>query len=495
LVDSTEMMTTSDAAAPSLSSFEGLLALLDTVPDAADVDLALDAATRSVVDAILARDSELLADIAVNLRSIQGRWPDSDDGEAGPRRGFDRLAQLLASVVAALQRLPSSEDHRAVADGTHAYRMLACVAQHGEIANARLRDELGLPQDEASRTGRVLAERGLVVKTQVGRVVWWAVTDRGRRVLRRTMPSRAMLDSHQEASAVAPVSQRELRTASTRVTMPEMQSFERMIAARQGSLQSISRFVTAIALRQGVAHEISRRLLLWNEVRSITDHASEKFEFRYPSIDQGIERHRMLLWDSLEEVAPAASVREFRQTHWPLPAPAYDALVMVNGANGPRGLVFVDARVSPEEFKESPIHVRAEAKKRALRKVLLRTRQEFGVTSTHSWRRFPDASTRIAFFHTIQQSLDVPIWQLNLYFVASGSGGLLDGLAPRSEDEWFPVIERIRNDFALDANDVGQRMRREFILEPFAASSQSAEGDETEVVTVEVPPGVPRAAS
>jgi Uncharacterized protein conserved in bacteria (DUF2188) len=168
----------------------------------------------------------------------------------------------------------------------------------------------------------------------------------------------------------------------------------------------------------------------------------------------------------------------------------YDACVVVRDQQrAARGLVLLDARVSPAEFREPTLRLRAPGKKRALEDVMSKTRRQLHAGSTDAWDRFPDAWMRIAFLQAILDFVDVPIWHLNLYFVAGGHGSPLDGVAPLSEDEWFPTIDRIRQDFRLDDNDIGQRIRREFVLEPLTLPTARENWDASEAVTVEMPLG------
>ncbi|MBJ7519451.1 MAG: helix-turn-helix transcriptional regulator [Solirubrobacteraceae bacterium] len=437
------MSTLAQTAREGLQCFEALRSTVGTVSDPTDVAILLDAATREVTDSLLARDAAALVCMGEDLRAIiRSGAPTSDAVSKG------RLTQLLSGVVAGLQRLPSPDEAQAVSANTHAHRMLRYIAHNREVAHSDLRSELGLGHDEASRSGRVLADRGLVTKAKAGRTVWWSITDRGTEVLGRLEP---------DPDPPHPL-RRHTREEATN-------QLEHWIARDAHSLQTISRNATAILLDQGGASEISRRILLWKDVAQGPKKMSE-LEFRYTRPGAPVDQSRRLLWSTLKELSPGGELKTFISDRWPLPAPSYDAYIVVKDDSGPRGLVFLDARIAPGEFKEAPFVVRAEHKKKALSLVIDRARRELDTASATAWKRYPDPATRIAFLLSVHEHFAIPVWHLNLYFVAHRPSGPLGHLAPSSEDDWLPTIENVRRRFALDASWIGDRIRREFVFEP-----------------------------
>lgn len=109
---------------------------------------------------------------------------------------------------------------------------------------------------------------------------------------------------------------------------------------------------------------------------------------------------------------------------------------------------------------------RAGRQEQELARQLKETRTALGASKGARWKPYPDAAARLAFLYRLRTELEVDVWHMNLYFVAAGLDTELAGVAPGSEDEWQPVIDDVRAQFALDASELGRHIRREFVIEP-----------------------------
>ncbi|WP_406199445.1 winged helix-turn-helix domain-containing protein [Streptomyces europaeiscabiei] len=133
------------------------------------------AVSRWAIDASLLGDAENLHIGLETLRSAHVRLPAT--GETV--RAEAHVAAMMETVRAALDRARQAELEDTLDPSTRAAKILTLIYETPGITSTEIREELDTGESQVSRSGRALAERGLVIKTRHGQERRWRTTPRG----------------------------------------------------------------------------------------------------------------------------------------------------------------------------------------------------------------------------------------------------------------------------------------------------------------------------
>src|ERR1700683_4196505 len=141
------------SVAGSEATLAALRDLLDAGEDPRTQELAFDAATRTVFEAGVSGERDLLQGALDSLALVQARYAGVSDPSAVQSEILGRIRGLLTLALIALERVPSSETIEAVGFNTHAHRFLVKLRSAGALRSGQLVEELSTEPQEVSRTG------------------------------------------------------------------------------------------------------------------------------------------------------------------------------------------------------------------------------------------------------------------------------------------------------------------------------------------------------
>ncbi|WP_406722911.1 hypothetical protein OG968_24255 [Streptomyces althioticus] len=133
------------------------------------------AVSRWIIDASLLGDAENLHVGLETLRSAHVRLPAAGD----TARAEAQVTAMMETMRAALDRARQAELEDTLDPSTRAAKMLTLIYEVPGITSTQLKEDLETGESQVSRSGRALAERGLVIKTRHGAERRWRTTPRG----------------------------------------------------------------------------------------------------------------------------------------------------------------------------------------------------------------------------------------------------------------------------------------------------------------------------
>jgi DNA-binding MarR family transcriptional regulator len=432
----------SSASAHEDPEVDVLEALVETITNLDDLPQKshFDALGDLLLDAVLGGRRRLLDEAVERLRAAEVEYRRAvrrrDDLDAP----LSRLETLLSLATGARDRIPAEEDFALVAPGSRTHQVLKLIRRAQTVQNKDIVEELGIATAQVSRITADLGRRRLVARVKVGRDVYFDITPHGEDVLDDIAARRRKVRR--------PTRRVEVGQTSTPVLYGSTpKNFELRTDALRSALEqsghpagrSRALFAALTAHRPEV---ITDRLLTWDRFVHIT--APERIEIRLPSLDTPGTRIAPVTWDILESLGqPVAKAH----SAWPGPAPIWDGWAVVHGKRGRRDIVFLEAKSQSQELKSKPLDIGRNYDKTAWAEVLdgtckyLKARRSWPV-----WPDYADAATRLAFIHQLQ-SLDIPAWWMNLYFVDPKR--LLSKLLPATTAFWEDQIDAVRGALAI----------------------------------------------
>jgi DNA-binding MarR family transcriptional regulator len=386
------------------------------------------------------------------MRPLQADWVVLARGDSGWATALGRLQAMLAVAFAGAQRLTAPAVTKRVAASSRARQVLGALADARTTSTVAVRERTGLSSSAISHTMRTLVRDGLVTREQSGKDAYWTITPLGRSALETA-------GGRPRRPAVAP---------DTPYNIVEATTWDRFVFDA-GALRIAGEHVRTAAARSRLlcmemvvnrTEELATRLLSWDSLGRFA--ADDHIEFALAPLDSGKQTR---MW----ERALVNVVREAHQTDvdlatfWPASPPAFDAYAVVRGKEGRNGIVLVEAKSQPNEFRVGKARVHEAQSRRRIEAAVKETGDRLGAKRRWSTASpFPDAVGRLALLSYLRE-LGIECWLFNLYFVSPG------GAAPKVT-EWWRTIEEVRDELAItEGHSLSDYVTHEFVELPEAA--------------------------
>jgi hypothetical protein len=404
-----------------------------------------DALADTIVDLTLAGDADELAAITRKLRAAVARWQGRTGEEWANALGQLRALQVIAMTAG--DRLPSSEVVSSITPGTHAHRILQALAGRESLRASVLADELNVRADQLSRSAAQLTQELLVVRVKIGREVFWEITPRGRDVLERLGVAERV------AQPAQPADSRPVRGTSTPSNVIDLFTGEPLELdrtelsrekERTTSAEERSRllFLDLVAFRQDA---LTEQLKVWDRVAEL---AVENVKYFVPPLAVSEAPLRRCTWNLVESLRDDALPR----AEWGrISPPRWDGFALIEGEDGRRLLVLLDAKSEPREFTFGGHSPRSDETRKVVRQLLIGTSKS--LHAGRRWQVWPqnaDAVRRLAYLLFLQQH-GIEACVFNAYFVATGNPDTSPwpDTIPHSDRIWYQQIAEVRKELAI----------------------------------------------
>jgi DNA-binding MarR family transcriptional regulator len=422
-------------------------------------ELIFDAATRTVIDAVIAGERRTLDGLLDELRAAQARFTVVADPTPVQSEVLGRLRGLLAVAFAAVERLLDPATLAEVGVGTYAHRFLLALSETRSLSGGQLAEQLNTDASEVSRNGRTLMTRGLVTRSKAGRHVYWEITRRGQRVLQGVTERQKQLDSPRRSAELMlrthGYTDVETRAAGGSRTGPSF---------GVGASGTHRRVTSGLLARELMDHwlldrrdEVENRLRVWG---SLNQFACGPLHWNPPLQPEPRQTSRDLLASKLDLMG-VAGVEQF----WPAQLPAWDAFAIADGPDSRQGLVLFEAKLRPDEFRAGQVRLKNRQRISTLRQALVDTKTYLNVSHNADWSHaYPDAANRLAFLYFLRERASLPTWVVQIFFVRDPHSDPLPHDPPHSEEEWREHLRHVQTTLRLAAeHPLSPFVREEFL--------------------------------
>lgn len=133
-------------------------------------------------------------------------------------------------------------------------------------------------------------------------------------------------------------------------------------------------------------------------------------------------------------------LREF----WPKNGPQWDGLVVVNGVNGQKGLLLVEAKAHLDETN-SDLKAVSDQSINIINKSISRTQEYYGIEPNDWTKTYYQLGNGIAYLYFMNEILNIPTWLVLINFT--------DGEYKKTDlHEWLKHYNQIYINMGIDLN-------------------------------------------
>ncbi|GAA0122308.1 MULTISPECIES: hypothetical protein [Clostridium] len=134
------------------------------------------------------------------------------------------------------------------------------------------------------------------------------------------------------------------------------------------------------------------------------------------------------------------NLREF----WPKNGPQWDGLAVVNGINGEKGFLLVEAKAHLDETK-SDLKAVSNQSINKIKKSISRTQEYYGIETNDWTKNYYQLGNRIAYLYFMNEILKIPTWLVLINFT--------DGEYKKTElYEWLKHYNQIYTSMGINLN-------------------------------------------
>lgn len=441
---------------PRLRAVTELLgSVLDPAADLKPQELVFDAATRTMIDAVLADERAVVDGLLDELRAAQARFAVLSEPTPLQSEVLGRVRGLFALCFAAIERMLDPSVLTEVGHSTHAHRFLLALTETRALNGGQLAGRLETDASEISRTGRRLYMQGLVARSRAGRHTYWELTRRGRSVVDGIAARQDRLPAPFRNEMPAPRGRQVSGgrgSAASGSAEGEMEPPRRRLTSQFLAQELMDRW-----LREG-RDEVESRLRVWG---SFNEFSCGPLHWSPSLLPDPRKQSRNVLAAKLRQLG-VGGVQEF----WPASLPMWDAMAIADGPNSSQGLVLFEAKLRPDEFRQGQVRLTNPARVSVLRRSLLETKAYLHAGRGADWQRsYPDAANRLAFLYYLRERARVPTWVVHVLFVGDPHSQALPHDPPHSEEEWRTHLEHVRKTLRLaPEHALSPFVREEFLL-------------------------------
>lgn len=138
------------------------------------------------------------------------------------------------------------------------------------------------------------------------------------------------------------------------------------------------------------------------------------------------------------------NANEKRREFWPKNGPQWDGLAVVNGVNGQKGFLLVEAKVHINEIK-SDLRATSEESIKKIKESIGRTQGYYEIQPNDWTEHYYQLGNRIAYLYFMNEILAMPTWLVLINFT--------DGKFKKTDlHEWLKHYNQIYNNMGINQN-------------------------------------------